>query len=96
MCLELLHRQKTYKALVSIVLMCGTLKKYTQKGWGERVPPGSKTVGPLSLQAYRPMWDNLFLLILLRQRQWRSEGALNILSGVDEDQDPLELILFSL
>lgn len=64
-CLEMLHRQKTYKALVSIVLMCGMLKKYTQKGWGERVPTGSKTVGPLSLQAYRPMWDRLFLLILL-------------------------------
>lgn len=96
MCLELLHRQKTYKALVSIVLMCGTLKKYTQKGWGERVPPESKTVGPLSLQACRPTWDSLFLLILLRQRQWRLEGALNISSAVDEDQDPLELHVFYL
>lgn len=60
------------------------------------MPPGSKTVGPLSLQAHRPTWDSLFLLILLRQRQWRSEGVLNILNGVDEDQGPLELRIFSL
>lgn len=34
--LELLHRQKTYNAVVSIVLMCGTLKKKnTHKRGGE-------------------------------------------------------------
>lgn len=55
------------------------------------MPPGSKTVGPLSLQAHRPSWDSLFLLILLRL-----QGVLNILNGVDEDQRLLELHLFFL
>lgn len=35
---ELLHRQKTYNAVVSIVLMCGTLKKKIHtKGVGRMV-----------------------------------------------------------
>lgn len=46
-CLELLHRQKTYKALVSIVLMCGTLKKNTHKRGGESgCLQGAKLWGP--------------------------------------------------
>lgn len=80
-CLELLHRQKTYKALVSIVLMCGTLKKIHTKGVGRAGASREQNCGapfPPSLQTYEG-----FLLILLRRRQWRLEGALNIFNGVD-------------
>lgn len=54
-CLELLHRQKTYKALVSIVLMCGTLKKIHTKGVGRAGASREQNCGapfPPSLQTY--------------------------------------------
>lgn len=89
-CLELLHRQKTYKALVSIVLMCGTLKKIHTKGVGRAGASREQNCGapfPPSLQTYEG-----FLLILLRRRQWRLEGALNIFNGVDSGSP---LIFFS-
>lgn len=81
--LELLHRQKAHNAVVGVLLILSliTTKKYTQKGWGERLPPGSKRWGPFP-------YTQLYIALNFAQA--------NVLNCIGEDQGPLELFFFFL